>query len=78
MKYQLFKDKKGEWRWRAVARNGRIVACSGESFHSKGNARRAVYGFHRLMYKAEIVQVRVSRGRRRVTETITLKIEEIK
>lgn len=28
----LFKDRKGEWRWRIESRNGRIVATSGEGY----------------------------------------------
>lgn len=31
----------GEWRWRLLARNGRILA-SGEGFDSRANAVRAV------------------------------------
>ena len=54
MKYQLFKDRRGKWRWRAKAKNGRIVACSGECFWKKGNARRAVETFHQRTYEAEV------------------------
>lgn len=28
----VFKDLKGEWRWRLRAANGQIVACSGEGY----------------------------------------------
>ena len=37
----VFRDEAGNWRWNARARNGRIVATSGESFDSKGNAKKA-------------------------------------
>lgn len=37
----VYKDKAGEWRWRLKARNGKIVADSGEGYASKRNARRA-------------------------------------
>jgi uncharacterized protein YegP (UPF0339 family) len=40
-KLEVFADLAGEWRWRMVAGNGRIVATSGEAFASKGNAERA-------------------------------------
>ena len=30
----MFRDATGEWRWRAVARNQRVVAASGESYHN--------------------------------------------
>lgn len=42
MKFEVYIDHGGKWRWRAVASNGRIVACSGESFASMYNAKRAV------------------------------------
>ena len=45
MKCEIYPDKKGEWRWRLVARNGRIIADSGEGYVSKANAKRAM---HRL------------------------------
>jgi uncharacterized protein YegP (UPF0339 family) len=41
MKFVLFKDKGGKWRWHLIARNGRKTATSGESFSKKGNALRA-------------------------------------
>ena len=41
-KFQIYKDKKGEWRWRLVARNGRIVADSAEGYKTKWGAWKAV------------------------------------
>lgn len=35
MKFQVYKDKAGEWRWRLRAKNGRIVADSGEGYKRK-------------------------------------------
>jgi uncharacterized protein YegP (UPF0339 family) len=32
MTYVYYKDAKGEWRWRLVAANGRIIADSGEGY----------------------------------------------
>jgi uncharacterized protein YegP (UPF0339 family) len=32
MAYYHSKDKKGEWRWRLKATNGRILADSGEGY----------------------------------------------
>ena len=37
MKFEIFKDDVGEWRWRLVARNGRIVADSGEGYKNKAD-----------------------------------------
>lgn len=38
---QVYTDASGKWRWRSVARNGRITAASGEAFDSQRNAWRA-------------------------------------
>lgn len=35
MKIEYFQDKKNEWRFRIIAKNGRIVADSGESYKNK-------------------------------------------
>jgi uncharacterized protein YegP (UPF0339 family) len=32
---EFYQDDSGQWRWRAVAPNGRIVADSGESYHNR-------------------------------------------
>ena len=41
MKFEVYKDKKGEWRWRLKSRNGKIVAV-GEGYRYKGGAIKAV------------------------------------
>jgi uncharacterized protein YegP (UPF0339 family) len=38
-----YQDDAGEWRWRFVSPNGRIMADSSEGYASERNARRA-YG----------------------------------
>lgn len=46
MKLEVFKGRgKQAWRWRARARNGKIVACAGEGFPRRYNALRAFYAF---------------------------------
>jgi uncharacterized protein YegP (UPF0339 family) len=37
-KIVLFQDASGEWRWRAVASNGKTVADSGEGYAEKRDA----------------------------------------
>lgn len=34
-KIEMYQDKTGEWRWRAKAPNGRIVATGHEGYKSK-------------------------------------------
>lgn len=38
----IYVDRKGEWRWRLIAKNGRIVADSGEGYSSKQKVKIAV------------------------------------
>lgn len=35
MTYIYYEDQKGEWRWRLVAANGRIIAGSGEGYKNE-------------------------------------------
>lgn len=42
MKFQLYKDKADEYRWRLRARNGRIIATSGEGYQNKNDAVAAI------------------------------------
>jgi uncharacterized protein YegP (UPF0339 family) len=37
MTYVYYKDQKGEWRWRLVAANGRIIADSGEGYSNEAD-----------------------------------------
>lgn len=41
MIFTIYQDDAGEWRWRCLARNGRIVADSAEGYVSAYNALRA-------------------------------------
>jgi len=52
MKAVVYKDRGKQWRWRIFARNGRVVASSGEAFDSKGNAARSLKSFIRSIIKA--------------------------
>lgn len=47
--FQIYQDTARQWRWRYIARNGRIMADSGEGYASEYNARRAAETF-----KAEV------------------------
>ena len=42
MKFEIYKDRAGEWRWRLKSANGRNIADSGEGYSTKSNCRRAV------------------------------------
>jgi uncharacterized protein YegP (UPF0339 family) len=40
MKFTVWQDPKGEWRWTLRARNGKIIADSSESYKSRATAVR--------------------------------------
>lgn len=42
MKFVIYEDKAGEWRWRLRAGNNRLVADSGEGYKTQAGCRRAV------------------------------------
>jgi uncharacterized protein YegP (UPF0339 family) len=56
----VYKDRGGKCRWRIKSPNGRIVAVSGESFHSGYNARRAL---KRFVLEMSMIGVRVMAAR---------------
>jgi uncharacterized protein YegP (UPF0339 family) len=39
---ELYRDSRGEWRWRLLAKNGRVIADSGEGYVDKADARRGL------------------------------------
>ena len=36
-KWEIYKDKAGEWRWRRTASNGQIVGASSEGYVNKSD-----------------------------------------
>ena len=42
MHFELFRDGTGDWRWRLKARNGRVIAVSGEGYQNKADAEGAI------------------------------------
>ena len=41
-KVEIYKDRKGEWRWRIIASNGRKLANSGEGYKRKRDCTRSL------------------------------------
>lgn len=37
-KFEVYQDKRGEWRWRRLASNGKIVGASCEGYKAKSDA----------------------------------------
>lgn len=42
LSFQVFKDAKGEWRWRLNAANGKVIAGSGEGYRTKAACLAAI------------------------------------
>ena len=40
--FELYKDKKGEFRWRLRHENGNIIADSGEGYADKDGAKNGI------------------------------------
>ncbi|MBX0321918.1 DUF1508 domain-containing protein [Halomicroarcula sp. F13] len=41
-RFELFRDRADEWRWRLRHRNGNVIATSGEGYTRKHNARKGM------------------------------------
>ncbi|MFB6271145.1 MAG: YegP family protein [Halobacterium sp.] len=52
--FEVYEDAAGEWRWRFVAANGRIVADSGEGYASKSGVRDALDAVKKNAYDADV------------------------
>ena len=42
MKYEVYKDTRGEWRWRFKAANGFMIAVSSEGYVNKSDCLHSV------------------------------------
>ncbi len=42
LKFELFADKRGEYRWRLKASNGKIIADSGEGYKNKSDCQHGI------------------------------------
>ncbi|WP_306056127.1 amphi-Trp domain-containing protein [Natronococcus wangiae] len=53
-RFEVYRDRADEWRWRLVHWNGNIIADSGEGYSSQSNAERAARGVMRNAPTARI------------------------
>lgn len=54
-RFELYRGKRREWRWRLRALNGRIIADSGESYRRRAGAE---HGIELVRTLAPVVPVR--------------------
>jgi uncharacterized protein YegP (UPF0339 family) len=56
-KFEVYKDKSGQYRWRLVASNGRKIAESGESFSSKQACLDGIESVKKNAAGAQVVEL---------------------
>jgi uncharacterized protein len=54
-KFNVFKDARGEFRWRFQADNNKIVASSGEGYKNKADCEHAIDLIKKGAPKAQVV-----------------------
>jgi uncharacterized protein YegP (UPF0339 family) len=52
-KFEIYKDNKGEFRWRLRASNGEVIAM-GEGYTSKSGCKKGIESVKKNAAKAEI------------------------
>jgi uncharacterized protein YegP (UPF0339 family) len=55
-KFHIFKDKGGDFRWRLVAPNGKIIADSAEGYTTKQACQDGIASVKRYAGAAEITE----------------------
>jgi uncharacterized protein YegP (UPF0339 family) len=55
--FELFTDKRGEYRWRLRSTNGQIIASSGEGFKQKSGAQNGIDAVKRDSPSAEVKDI---------------------
>ncbi|WP_123536237.1 HVO_2922 family protein [Halosimplex salinum] len=55
-RFEVFRDRAAEWRWRLVHRNGNVIASSGEGYTRKHNAEKGMRSVMRNAGDADVVE----------------------
>jgi uncharacterized protein YegP (UPF0339 family) len=56
-KFEVYRDRAGEWRWRLRDTNGTIIADSGEGYSTRGGAEEGIRNVCDCCGNGEIVYV---------------------
>jgi uncharacterized protein YegP (UPF0339 family) len=54
--FEVYRDAAGEWRWRLIHRNGRVLADSGEGYNSRTGATEAAASVAENAPDADVVE----------------------
>lgn len=57
LKFEVYKDGRGGFRWRLKAGNGKVVATSGEGYKAKADCRNAIDLIKRSASTATIEEI---------------------
>ncbi|WP_459194496.1 HVO_2922 family protein [Halosimplex sp. J119] len=55
-RFEVFRDRADEWRWRLVHRNGNVIATSGEGYTRRHNAEKGLRSVVRNAPDADVVE----------------------
>ena len=55
-KFHIYRDKKGEFRWRLIAQNGNMIANGGEGYTTKTNFKKGIASVIKNSPTDEIVE----------------------
>lgn len=56
MKFEVYQDDAGEWRWRLIAANGKLIANSGEGYKRRGDCYHGIELIQLSAADAEVVE----------------------
>lgn len=55
-RFTMYKDSRGEWRWRFRANNGKIIADSAEGYKEKTDCRHGIDLVKQESPNAEVIE----------------------
>jgi uncharacterized protein YegP (UPF0339 family) len=55
--FELYKDAGGEWRWRLVANNSKVIADCGEGYRRRHECVEAIERLKRMVDVASIAEI---------------------
>lgn len=57
MRFEIFKDVVGKWRWRLVGRNGEIMCNSSEGYSRRIDVEQTINSIRTGASKARVIEV---------------------
>ena len=56
-RFEVFRDRASEWRWRLRHRNGNVIATAGQGYSSRGKAQKGLHSVRRNALGAGILRI---------------------